>query len=49
MAIKRLQFEAVTRAMWLMYAVNEAAVAKLSVLLSADTEQAAKNLPTRLR
>jgi len=42
----RLQFEAVARAMWLLYVASELAVNKLTDRLSVETEQAAKNLPT---
>jgi len=44
--LMRLQFEALTRAMWLLYAANELEVAKLTAALTVDSEQAAKNLPT---
>jgi hypothetical protein len=44
--LMRLQFEALTRAMWLLYAASELEVAKLTAGLTVDSEQAAKNLPT---
>jgi hypothetical protein len=42
----RLQFEALTRAMWLLYAANELAIEKLSAPLTPQSELAAKNLPS---
>jgi hypothetical protein len=45
-AMVRLQFEAVTRAMWLLYAAPDLAVMKLSAPLSAESALAAKNLPS---
>ncbi len=44
--LMRLQFEALTRAMWLLYAANDAAIAKLMAPLTTESEQAAKNLPS---
>ncbi len=44
-SLMRLQFEALTRAMWLLYAANESEIAKLTAELTMDSEQAAKNLP----
>lgn len=44
-SLMRLQFEALTRAMWLIYAASDAAIAKLSAPLSLEAEQGAKNLP----
>ncbi|RQO81408.1 hypothetical protein [Acidovorax sp. FJL06] len=41
----RLQFEALTRAMWLLYAASDAAIDKLIAPLTPASEQAAKNLP----
>lgn len=41
----RLQFEALTRAMWLLYAAPDSAVDKMLAPLSKESEQAAKNLP----
>lgn len=43
--LMRLQFEALTRAMWLLYAANDAAIDKLLAPLTPQSEQAAKNLP----
>ena len=44
--LMRLQFEALTRAMWLLYAANEAAIGKLAAPLTPESELAAKNLPS---
>lgn len=44
-SLMRLQFEALTRAMWLLYAASDAAIGKLQAPLTAESEQAAKNLP----
>lgn len=44
--LMRLQFEALTRAMWLLYGANDAAIAKLVAPLTTESEQAAKNLPS---
>lgn len=43
--LMRLQFEALTRAMWLQYAANELALEKLTAPLTPESELAAKNLP----
>lgn len=45
-SLMRLQFEALTRSMWLIYAASDAAIEKLSAPLTLETEQAAKNLPS---
>lgn len=45
-SLMRLQFEALTRAMWLIYAASDHAVAKLLAPLTLESEQAAKNLPS---
>jgi hypothetical protein len=45
-SLMRLQFEALTRAMWLIYAANDGAIAKLMAPLNTESEQAAKNLPS---
>lgn len=42
----RMQFEAQTRAMWLLYAASDAAVSKLAAPLNARSQQAAKSLPS---
>lgn len=42
----RLQFEALTRAMWLLYVASDESVAKLLAPLTTESEQAAKNLPS---
>lgn len=41
----RLQFEALTRAMWLLYAASDLAVEKLTAPLTLETEKAANKLP----
>lgn len=46
LVIHRAQFEAVVRAIWALYAATDAQLAKLTPKLTADTEQAAKNLPS---
>lgn len=46
LVIHRAQFEAVTRAIWSMYAASDREVEKLASSLTLDTEQAAKSLPT---
>jgi hypothetical protein len=45
-SLMRLQFEALTRAMWLIYAASDQAIAKLLAPLTQESEQAAKNLPS---
>jgi hypothetical protein len=45
-SLMRLQFEALARAMWLLYVANDAAIARLTAPLTRDNEQAAKNLPS---
>lgn len=47
-ALLRLQFESLTRAMWAHYVAQEAEIAKLNAPLTLDSEQAAKNLPSVL-
>jgi hypothetical protein len=42
----RLQFEALTRAMWLLYAANEAAISKMLAPLTLEGEHVAKSLPS---
>ncbi|MGH8784780.1 MAG: DUF6988 family protein [Cupriavidus necator] len=44
-SLMRLQFEALTRAMWLLYAASDMAIDKLQAPLTLESEQAAKNLP----
>ena len=44
-SLMRLQFEALTRAMWLLYAASDTAIDKLLAPLTLQSEQAAKNLP----
>ncbi|NUZ07891.1 hypothetical protein HQN59_19175 [Schlegelella sp. ID0723] len=45
-SLMRLQFEALTRAMWLIYAASDQAIAKLLAPLTPDSERAAKSLPS---
>ncbi|MCC8470215.1 DUF6988 family protein [Xanthomonas phaseoli] len=45
-ALMRLQFEALTRAAWLLYAAPESAIGKLLAPLTVESEKAAKNLPS---
>jgi len=44
-AILRLQYEALLRAAWLLFAANPSQIEKLSRTLDLEAEQAAKNLP----
>lgn len=44
-SLMRHQFEALTRAIWILYVAPESAVTKLLAPLTAESEQAAKNLP----
>lgn len=44
-SLLRLQYEALLRGAWALYAANDLQVAKLTVPLDADSEQGAKNLP----
>lgn len=44
-ALMRLQFEALTRCVWLLYAASDAEVGKLTAPLSTTTEKAANKLP----
>ncbi|MGD3726020.1 hypothetical protein QT597_11695 [Xanthomonas citri pv. citri] len=43
--LMRIQFEALMRAAWLLYAAPEATIVKLLSPLTLDSEKAAKNLP----
>lgn len=43
--IHRAQFEALLRAIWVLYAASEEQLVKLDTPLSIETEQGAKNLP----
>lgn len=45
-SLLRLQFEALTRSMWLVYVAGDAAIEKLSGPLTPDAEMAARKLPT---
>jgi hypothetical protein len=44
-AVLRLQYEALLRATWLMFAATPAQIGRLAETLDLDAEQAAKNLP----
>ena len=44
--LMRLQFEALTRAMWLSYVASDQAIARLLAPLTLESEQATKNLPS---
>jgi hypothetical protein len=44
-ALHRLQFEALVRSLWLLYAALDDQVAKLAAQLDVESEQQAKNLP----
>jgi hypothetical protein len=44
--LMRLQFEALTRAMWLLYAASDTAIEKLLAPLNIENEQVAKNMPS---
>lgn len=44
-SLMRLQYEAVARAMWLVYAASDLDISKLAAPLTVESEQAAKNLP----
>lgn len=44
-SLMRLQFEALTRAMWLIYAASDQAIDTLQAPLTVENEQAAKRLP----
>jgi hypothetical protein len=44
--LMRLQFEALTRAMWLSYVASDQAIARLLAPLTLESEQAAKSLPS---
>ena len=43
--LMRLQYEAIVRAVWLLYAASDTAVSKLAVTLTSETEQKAANIP----
>lgn len=43
--VHRAQFEAIVRSIWLLYAAPEDQLSKLTVGLSLESEQAAKNMP----
>jgi len=45
-SLMRLQFEALTRAMWMLYAASDAAIEKLLAPLNTENEQMAKNMPS---
>lgn len=43
--VHRAQFEALARSIWLLYAASDDHLSKLTVSLSLESEQAAKNMP----
>jgi len=43
--LMRLQYEAIVRAVWLLYAASDIAVSKLAVQLTDESEQKAANMP----
>lgn len=43
--VHRVQFEALLRSLWVLYVASEEQLAKLSAVLTIETEQDAKNLP----
>lgn len=43
--VHRAQFEALARSIWLLYAASDGHLSKLTVTLSLESEQAAKNMP----
>lgn len=43
--LMRLQYEAIVRAVWLLYAASDTAVAKLAVELTPESEQKASSMP----
>lgn len=45
-SLMRLQFEAVTRSLWVLFAASDAQVEKLTAPLTLESERAAKNLPS---
>lgn len=45
-AMSRLQFEATTRAMWILYVEDEQAIGLLTAPLTKESEKAAKKLPS---
>lgn len=45
LVIHRAQFEALLRSIWVLYAANEGQIDKLSAVVTAESEQNAKNLP----
>lgn len=45
-SLMRLQFEAVTRALWVTYAAGDVQVGKLDAPLTMESQQAAKSLPS---
>lgn len=45
LVVHRAQFEALVRSIWVLYAASDAHTAKLSTVLTPQTEQAAKNAP----
>ena len=45
MSVLRLQFEALTRAMWMLYAATDLAIQKLTAPLTVESERVANKLP----
>lgn len=43
--VHRAQFEALVRSVWLLYSASDRNIEKLSITLSLETEQSAKNMP----
>jgi hypothetical protein len=46
LSLMRLQYEALTRAMWSMYVAPDSAIEKLTASLTLENEQASKSLPS---
>jgi hypothetical protein len=46
LSLMRLQYEALTRAMWSMYVAPDSAIEKLTASLTLETEQASRSLPS---
>ncbi|HHQ4624990.1 DUF6988 family protein [Aeromonas veronii] len=45
LVVHRSQFESIVRSIWLLYSASDAQLAKLSVELTLESEQEAKNIP----
>ena len=48
LALMRLQYESLTRAMWLLYVAPDSAIEKLTAPLTIENEREAKGLPSQL-